>query len=107
MNLEILLSSGETDRINGADETIVEDHYLHVLKEIEGDEVPATMKTMTVTRELAPGEDGIKPGPGVAWDAPGYLKPHLQTELPRPTKTQTYELVGTYAPGMWMKVMYA
>lgn len=106
MDLEILLASGETDTIRGADETLIEENYLHVLREIDGDEIPGSMKTITVTRPLD--GDELK-----LWDnteakslfkpAPGYLRPHLKPE----TKTQVYELVGTYAPGMWMKVMYS
>ena len=114
MDLEILLASGETDRISGVDETITEENYLHVLKEIEGDEIPGWMKTLSVTRELTLDEESqIRSGtskelpPFKPHPTPGYLRPHLQTEMPRPTKTQTYQLVGTYAPGMWMKVMYS
>jgi hypothetical protein len=108
MNLEILLASGETDTLNGVDETIVEDNYLHVLMEIDGDEIPAGMKTLTVTRELSLDEESQLRAGGhqEVKQVPGYLKPHLMTELPRPTKTQTYRLAASYAPGMWMKVMY-
>lgn len=105
MDLEILLASGETDTIRGIDETLIEENYLHILKEIEGDEVPGRLKTITVTREIDGPGDGIRGGDVPGWDVvnpPGLVHP-----LPRGTKTQVFELVGTYAPGMWMKVMYA
>lgn len=113
MDIEILLASGESDTIRGIDDTLVEENYLHILKEIESDSVPAGMKTVTVTRPLTLDEESqLRAGtsqerkPTDGWKVPGYVRPHLQTE-PTATKTQTYQLVGTYAPGMWMKVMYA
>lgn len=108
MDLEILLSSGETDTFSGADETVIEDHYLHVLVEIEVDEIAEGTKTLSITTELQPGE-GVVPPQGDpqdrkrtdGWQAPGYLRPHMAA-----TKTKTYRVAATYAPGMWMKVVY-
>lgn len=105
MDLEILLSSGETDNIRCVDETMVEDHYLHILKRIEGDSVPDGVKILAVNREIDGPNDGIRGADVPGWDVPN--PPGLVHPLPRGTKTEVFELVGTYAPGMWMKVMYS
>lgn len=96
MNLEILLSSGDTDTFTGAADTVVEDHYLHILVEIEDEMIPEGMKTLQIRKELE--------------HSPEFLSSYRGTmpiqEFPKPTKTQTYAVAATYAPGMWMKVVY-
>lgn len=89
MRIEVLMSSGETDGWNDVTDATVENGALHVLKELTPESNPLSearireLKTVTTLEQIDQGPDL----------PPGELK-------------RVFLLMGTYAPGMWMKVVY-
>jgi hypothetical protein len=94
MRVEVLLSSGETDGWNNVDDAQVNDGHLIILSEIDGDEVPAWMKTIVVETE-------VESHPGHGSGGVGIFRAPYTT-----SKRQEFHLQAVYAPGMWMKVVY-
>jgi len=82
MQINVMMSSGETDCWEDAADAIDDRGSLLVLFDIEGTEVPAGMKTLEIHREIE--QEGADP---------------MQ-------KTTTFQVAAQYAPGMWMKVEF-
>lgn len=82
MRIQVLLSSGEVDNWERAADAVVVDNYLHVLMDIDGDEVDSTIKIFELKREIT--------------------RPAMRPEI----KTVTYQLLAMYAPSMWMQVKF-
>lgn len=80
--IEILMSSGETDTWHRVHDAAVENGALHILEEPTDDSQLDRLKTVSISSETAPGH------------------------LPPGIRTITYLLRATYAPGMWMKVVF-
>lgn len=83
MRIEVLMSSGETDGWNGVTDAIIENGALHVLEEVKEHVGEILVKTVKITESIDQGPD-----------------------LPTGELTRVHLLRGTYAPGMWMKVVY-
>lgn len=82
MKIEVLLSSGETDRWTGADDAVVDHGALHVLEKLENQPLEGLKLTHIHTQE----DQG--------------------SDLPPADISTAYLLRAVYAPGMWMKVVY-
>lgn len=78
MKITVLLSSGDEDEWEDAADAIEHEGSLAVVYDIEDDEVPGDIKTLTITREI-------------------------ENEA---LKTETFQVAAQYAPGMWMRVSY-
>lgn len=99
MNLNVLLSSGETDNWEEVEDAIEGPAgQLVVVAEIEGDEVADGVKTMVLREEIDQG--WVK----VDGTAAELGKP--QVPAPPMVKSRTVEVLAVYAPGMWMKVEF-
>lgn len=83
MNVNVLMSSGDTDEWTDIAETLEDAGQLVLLGHIE-EEVPGAMKIVSLSQNVDQGPD-----------------------LPYVTKTQTFQVVAVYAAGMWMKAEYA
>lgn len=95
MNIYVLLASGETDTWQDAGDAVDDRGSLVVLGLIDGDEVPGDMKTMVISTEI-PNEPFNMSAGGVG-----------KVAVPEPTiKSQTFQVMAIYAPGMWMKVEF-
>lgn len=97
MNIDVLMSSGDVDNWADVADAIEGDAgQLVVVADIESDEVPGSMKTLTVREEI---EQQVTPS-----GDPAQLG---QVMVPvTATKSTTFEVVAVYAPGMWMKVEF-
>lgn len=83
MNVVVTMASGEVDEWAEVADAIDDRGSLIVLDHIDSDEVPGSMKTLEITREIE------------------------QTEpVPPATKTTAYQVLCQYAPGMWIKVEF-
>lgn len=88
MLIQVLLASGETDSWHDATDATLENGALHILQQLPIDgsvseEEVARLKTVRSYEEIDNGPDA----------PPGTL-------------SRLHRLCGTYAPGMWMKVVY-
>lgn len=81
MNIQVLLSSGETDGWEDVVDAQADGGYLLVLGAFDPD---PEVKTITVRTEI----------------------PNDNPELPPTVKLEPFTLVAMYAPGMWMKVEF-
>ena len=77
------MSSGDEDTWENVAETIEDNGSLILLGAIEGDELPAGIKTVTMSQEIDNGPD-----------------------LPPSEKHTTFQVLVIYAPGMWMKAEF-